>query len=67
MRSGHDTLESASDDELRELRDAPQGRWDTINAYLDENITSDEPYEAIVLDYFSQAAMEAATVLEDRG
>jgi hypothetical protein len=60
-------LAAASDDDLKELRDAPEGHWDAINAYLDENITSDEPYEAIVLDYLSQAAMEAATVLEERG
>jgi hypothetical protein len=60
-------LAAASDAELQELRDAPQSHWDAINAYLDENITSDEPYEAIVLGSFSEAAMEAAYVLEERG
>jgi hypothetical protein len=59
-------LAEASDDELQELRDAPERRWDAINTYLDENMTSDEPYEAIVLDYFSQAAMEAANLLDER-
>jgi hypothetical protein len=60
-------LAGASVEELREPRDAPAGSWDFINAYLDENVTIDEPYEAIVLDYFSQAAMEAHPELQNRG
>jgi hypothetical protein len=59
-------LHGASDDELRELRDAPEGLWDSINAYLDENIESGEPYEAIVLGSFAEAALEAAIELENR-
>ena len=64
-RSGR--LAEASDEALRGLRDAPHGQWDAINAYLDENITGDDPYEAIVLGYFSEAAMEARLLLEERG
>ena len=52
-------LGAASEDELRELRDAPAGLWDFINAYPDKNVARDEPYEAIVLDGFAQTAMEA--------
>jgi hypothetical protein len=57
----------ASDDELRELSDAPHGLWDAINRYLDENITSALPYEATVLDSFAQAALEAELELRRRG
>jgi hypothetical protein len=60
-------LTGASDDDLRELRDAPAALWDPINAYLDENVTSEEPYEAIVLDGFAQAALEAGLELQNRG
>lgn len=59
-------LASASSGELQELQKAVEPHWDSINAYLDQNITSDEPYEAIALDGFAQAAMEAASVLEER-
>jgi hypothetical protein len=59
-------LTAASDEELRELRDAPTELWDLINAYLDENVASDEPYEATVLDSFAQGAMEADSELENR-
>ena len=59
-------LEVASDDELRELASAPEGLWDEINAYLDDNIESEEPYEATVLDSFAQAALEARSELESR-
>jgi hypothetical protein len=60
-------LEAASDDELRELSEAPHGLWDAINRYLDENITSALPYEATVLDSFAQAALEAELELRRRG
>ena len=60
-------LEAASDDELRELSEAPNGLWDAINRYLDENITSALPYEATVLDSFAQAALEAELELRRRG
>jgi hypothetical protein len=60
-------LEDASADELRELSEAPKGLWDAINRYLDENIQSDEPYEATVLDSFAQAALEAELELRRRG
>jgi hypothetical protein len=60
-------LEAASDDELRELSEAPNGLWDAINRYLDENITSALRYEATVLDSFAQAALEAELELRRRG
>jgi hypothetical protein len=60
-------LAGASDDELRELSDAPSKLWDSINGYLTEYVASDEPYEAIVLDGFAQAAMEADSELQSRG
>jgi hypothetical protein len=33
-----DLLEGASDEELRVLVEAPSGRWDAINAFLDEYV-----------------------------
>jgi hypothetical protein len=61
-------LEAASTDELRELSGAPAPHWDAINAFLDENMEQIGPRQdlALALDSFSQAAMEAATELEDR-
>jgi hypothetical protein len=59
-------IEHATAGELLELARAPEGLWDEINRYLDENITSDEPYEATVLDSFAQAAMEAQLELDRR-
>src|SRR5690242_17969494 len=60
-------LERAGDEELRELAAAPSGKWDAMNRYLDENITGDEPYEAIVLGSFAEAALEAQLELDRRG
>lgn len=64
-----DLLASASDDELRALVEAPSARWDAINAFLDENVAGEPgPRQdvALALDSFSQAAMEASYVLEER-
>ena len=61
-----DRLSRASDEELRELSEAPAALWDEINAYLDENITSADPYEATALDSFAQAALEARFELQRR-
>jgi cell division protein FtsI/penicillin-binding protein 2 len=64
-----EVLENASDDELRELSEAPAAHWDAINAFLDENVASDPgPRQdvALALDSFSQAAMEARYALEER-
>jgi hypothetical protein len=55
-------LEQASDGDLRELSKAPEGRWDLINVFLDENVAADPgPAQdvALALDSLSQAAMEA--------
>lgn len=60
-------LTATSTEELQRLRDAPQNLWDSINAYLDANVQGAEPYEAIVLGSFAEAAMEAAAELDDRG
>jgi hypothetical protein len=63
-------LEHASDGDLRELRDAPEGHWDAINAFLDENVAAAPgPAQdvALAVDSFSQAAMEAKDELEKRG
>ena len=62
-------LEQASDDELRELRDAPDGQWDANNAYLDEHVAAEPgPHQEVAsaLDSFSQAAMEARAELKRR-
>jgi len=62
-------LEQASDADLRELSRAPDGHWEAINAFLDENVTADPgPAQdvALALDSFSQAAMEAKYELERR-
>jgi len=62
-------LERASDADLRELSQAPEGHWDAINAFLDENVAADPgPAQdvALALDSFSQAAMEAKDELESR-
>ena len=63
----YDRIEAASSEDLERLRDAFDPHWDAINAYLDENIESEEPYEATALDSASQAAMEAGFELERRG
>ena len=63
-------LENASDEELRQLSEAPATHWDAINAFLDENVASDPgPRQdvALALDSFSQAAMEARFALKERG
>jgi hypothetical protein len=62
-------LEQVSDADLRELSRAPDGHWEAINAFLDENVTADPgPAQdvALALDSFSQAAMEAKYELERR-
>jgi cell division protein FtsI/penicillin-binding protein 2 len=62
-------LESASDEDLRELSEAPSAHWDAINAFLDENVRAEPgPRQevALALDSFSQAAMEARFELETR-
>ncbi|MGZ4379883.1 MAG: hypothetical protein ACXVZ2_00275 [Gaiellaceae bacterium] len=63
-----DLLENASDEELRELSEAPSAHWDAINAFLDENVAEPGPRQevALALDSFSQAAMEARYELERR-
>ncbi len=62
-------LEQASDEEPRELTEAPDGHWDAINAFLDENVEA-EPgpaqHVALALDSFAQAAMEAKYELDAR-
>jgi cell division protein FtsI/penicillin-binding protein 2 len=63
-------LENASDEELRELSEAPSAHWDAINAFLDENVAAEPgPRQdvALALDSFSQAAMEARYALDERG
>jgi hypothetical protein len=63
-------LEEASDADLRELSEAPDGHWDAINAFLDEYVATDPgPAQdiALALDSFSQAAMEAKFELRRRG
>jgi hypothetical protein len=55
---------------LHELRDnlrqvvAPD--FDVFNAYIDEYVDCDEPYEATVLGSLAEDAMEAALELERR-
>ena len=64
-----DLLENASDEELRELSEAPAAHWDAINAFLDENVTAPPGSRqdvALALDSFSQAAMEAGFELQRR-
>ena len=63
-------LMQASDADLHELSEAPEGHWDAINAFLDENVAADPgPAQdvALALDSFSQAAMESKYELEKRG
>ena len=63
-------IEAASDDELRELADAPTAHWDAINEFLDDNVAAHPGAQqdvALALDSFSQAAMEARYALERRG
>ena len=55
-------VEHASDEQLRELSDAPGGHWEAINGFLDEYVTAPPgPHQnvALALDSFAQAAMEA--------
>jgi cell division protein FtsI/penicillin-binding protein 2 len=62
-------LEQASDGELRELSEAPEAHWETINGFLDENVEARPgPTQdvALALDSFAQAAMEARLELDAR-
>jgi hypothetical protein len=62
-------LENASNEELRELSEAPAAHWDAINAFLDEHVAAEPgPRQdvALALDSFSQAAMEARYALDQR-
>ncbi|HEX6664281.1 MAG TPA: hypothetical protein VF025_11450 [Gaiellaceae bacterium] len=62
-------LEHASDEELRQLSEAPETHWKKINAFLDQNVESDPgPTQdvALALDSFAQAAMEAKFELDAR-
>jgi hypothetical protein len=62
-------LETASDEELRQLSEAPSAHWNTINVFLDEYVAAAPgPHQdvALALDSFSQAAMEARFELERR-
>lgn len=62
-------LEQASDLDLRELSQAPEGQWEAINAFLDENVAAEPgPAQdvALALDSFAQAAMEARYELANR-
>jgi hypothetical protein len=62
-------VENASDEDLRELSEAPSAHWEAINAFLDENVAAEPgPRQdvALALDSFSQAAMEARYELEGR-
>jgi hypothetical protein len=64
-----EVLGQASDPDLRELSEAPEGHWDAINAFLDENVAADPgPAQdlALALDSFSQTAMEAKYELDSR-
>src|SRR6266567_6899830 len=63
-----DLLARASTDDLRVLSTAADPHWDAINAFLDDNMEFPGPRQdlAIALDGFSQAAMEARGVLEER-
>lgn len=62
-------LEHSSDEELRELSEAPAAQWGAINGFLDEHI-EDAPGPtqdvALALDSFAQAAMEAKNELTAR-
>jgi hypothetical protein len=63
-------LERASDEELRELAAAPAADWPAINAFLDEHVAGPPgplQDDALALDSFSQAALEARFVLAARG
>jgi hypothetical protein len=61
-------LANASSDDLRVLSTSADPHWDAINAFLDDNMELLGPRQdlAIALDGFSQAAMEARQVLEER-
>jgi hypothetical protein len=61
-------LANASSDDLRFLSTSADPHWDAINAFLDDNMELLGPRQdlAIALDGFSQAAMEARQVLEER-
>lgn len=62
-------LEAATDENLRELSEAPSAHWEAINAFLDENVAAEPgPRQdvALALDSFAQAAMEARFELERR-
>ena len=62
-------LEQASDEELRELSEAPEAHWETINTFLDRNVEAEPgPSQdvALALDSFAQAAMEAKLELDTR-
>lgn len=58
--------ESASTEALKAYWDAVAPHFAAINAYLDENVASDEPYEAIVLGTTAEGALEAALEIERR-
>lgn len=62
-------LEQASDEELRELSEAPEAHWEAINTFLDRNVEAEPgPSQdvALALDSFAQAAMEAKLELDTR-
>jgi hypothetical protein len=64
-----DVLANASDQELRDLSEAPDADWDSINAFLDEHVAADPGrYQdvALALDSFAQAALEARVELDGR-
>jgi hypothetical protein len=61
-------LANASVDDLRALKDSPEGHWQAINTFLDNNMQPPGPRQdvALALDSFAQAAQEARFELERR-
>jgi cell division protein FtsI/penicillin-binding protein 2 len=62
-------LEQASDEELRELSEAPEAHWEAINTFLDQHVEAESGSSqdvALALDSFAQAAMEAKLELATR-
>ena len=61
-------LSRASAEELAEITAATGPHWESINAFLDDNMEEIGPSQdlALALDAFAQAAMEAQDELEGR-
>ena len=59
-------VKAARTAELQALWEAPDGRWDAINDFMDELNEGPEPNEAEVLGRFVTVALEAGTELDRR-